>query len=93
MESRWDERFIRKTNCRGGVCVSTVFLGVDYNFSMEGPPIVFETMVFGGIYDQEMWRYSEYDKAWADHDRIVALVKKSLGYTGMRPKVIFAKEK
>jgi len=28
--------------------VSTVFLGLDHNFSSKGPPVVFETMVFGG---------------------------------------------
>jgi hypothetical protein len=27
--------------------VSTVFLGLDHNFGMNGPPILFETMVFG----------------------------------------------
>jgi len=26
--------------------VSTVFLGLDHNYSMRGPPILFETMVF-----------------------------------------------
>jgi len=29
-----------------GVRVSTVFLGLDHNHSGEGPPVLFETMVF-----------------------------------------------
>ena len=29
-----------------GWMVSTVWLGLDHNFSMSGPPIIFETMVF-----------------------------------------------
>lgn len=31
----------------GAVRVSTVFLGIDHRFHGEGPPIVWETMVFG----------------------------------------------
>lgn len=32
----------------GGYHVSTVFLGIDHNFYGDGPPLLFETMVFGG---------------------------------------------
>ena len=28
--------------------ISTVFLGLDNNFSAEGPPVLWETLVFGG---------------------------------------------
>lgn len=35
--------------------VSTVFLGLDHNWS-DGPPILWETMVFGGALDQEQDR-------------------------------------
>jgi hypothetical protein len=62
---------------RNGVRVSTVFLGIDHNFGLEGPPIVFETMVFiddaedderGNDYGQ--WRYSTYDEALLGHIRV-----------------------
>jgi len=49
-----------------GVDISTVFLGVDYQFG-EGPPILFETMVFGGKLDSEMERYETWDEAEAGH--------------------------
>jgi hypothetical protein len=36
--------------------VSTVFLGIDHSFSEDGPPVLFETMVFGGTLDGEQER-------------------------------------
>jgi hypothetical protein len=60
-----------------GQRVSTVFLSMDHNWysSKDHTPILFETMIFGGEYDQEMWRYSTYDEAKAGHDRIVNCLK------------------
>lgn len=49
------------------VRVSTVFLGIDHNWSDEGPPLLFETMVFGGPLDQTMYRYSTWEEAVAGH--------------------------
>lgn len=40
----------------GGVQVSTVFLGIDHNFFREGPPILFETMIFGDPNNEEFQR-------------------------------------
>ena len=34
-----------------GQRVSTVWLGLDHRFD-EGPPLIFETMIFGGPHDQ-----------------------------------------
>lgn len=39
------------------VSVSTVFLGMDHRHFGEGPPILFETMVFGGPLDMQQVRY------------------------------------
>lgn len=64
-----------KSDCRidltevDNVQVSTVFLGLNHNFSEEGDPILFETMVFNGEYDQEMERYCTYDEAVAGHKK------------------------
>lgn len=54
--------------------VSTVWLGVDHSFG-DGPPIIFETMVFGnGDGDQYMQRYVTEEQARAGHAETVALV-------------------
>lgn len=55
------------------VWVSTVWLGIDHSFGTPGPPIIFETMIFGGPHDQEQWRYSTEAAALAGHDQAVAL--------------------
>lgn len=53
--------------------VSTVFLGLDHSWSGP-PPLLFETMVFGGTLDQEQVRYSTWDEAEAGHAAMVAKV-------------------
>lgn len=59
---------------RGEVTVSTVWLGLDHSFG-HGPPLIFETMVFGLPDDAEiMDRYATWEQAKAGHDRIVAEV-------------------
>jgi len=57
----------------GDVQVSTVFLGIDHNW-WEGPPLLFETMVFGGPLDEETERYSTWDEAEAGHAAMLARV-------------------
>ena len=59
-----------------GVRVSTVFLGVDHSFG-EGPPMLFETMIFGGDHDQYQERYSTWDDAERGHKKALALVQDS----------------
>lgn len=58
--------------------VSTVFLGLDHNFSGVGPPLLFETMIFargGGEVDfgddGGCWRYSSWDDAETGHKTAV----------------------
>ena len=36
--------------------ISTVWLGIDHNWG-GGPPLIFETLVFGGALADEMYRY------------------------------------
>ena len=55
----------------GKVKVSTVFMGTDHNFSDDGPPLLYETMIFGGKRNDEQERYSTWDEAIAGHKRIV----------------------
>ena len=52
--------------------ISTVFLGIDHNFGPKGPPLLYETMVFGGKLDGEQMRYVTRTTAIAGH-RAIAL--------------------
>ena len=56
-----------------GAVVSTVFLGTNHQFG-DGPPLLFETMVFGGPMDQCCDRYASWDEAAAGHVSIVVQV-------------------
>ena len=75
----WSSRFEKEDrqvadDMVNGVRVSTVFLGLDHNFGREGPPILFETMVFGGPLDGEQWRYETWEQAEAGHKEVMELV-------------------
>ena len=71
--SRQDKRTIGQ-NVIGGVLVSTVFLGIDHQFG-DGPPILFETMIFDGIHDGYQERYCTWDDALAGHALAVKLMR------------------
>jgi hypothetical protein len=58
-----------------GVRVSTVFLGLDHGFHGD-EPLWFETMVFGGALDQEMWRCSTWDQAVEQHAAVCVEVRR-----------------
>lgn len=62
---RVDNRHVAVTE-NGDVRVSTVFLGLDHSYD-GGRPLLFETMIFGGEHDQEMWRYFTWDEAETGH--------------------------
>ena len=62
----------------GEVWVTTIFLGVDHNFGDQGPPLVFETMVFGGKHHLHCQRYSTLAQAKRGHAKLVTLIKTEL---------------
>lgn len=62
----------------GGVRVSTVFLGQDHSHG-GGPPLLFETMIFGGDHDGYQERTRNRFAALSCHDQAVAMVLDSLG--------------
>jgi hypothetical protein len=70
-----DTRRVNQTVVNKRCSVSTVFLGLDHNFSGTGDPILFETMVFGGPLDGGMRRCSTWKQAEAMHDAAVAEVQ------------------
>lgn len=58
----------------GDARVSTVFLGLDHSHGY-GPPLLFETMIFGGEHDQHQERCSTYEQALEMHRKAVEKVK------------------
>jgi hypothetical protein len=67
--ARWfripENRIVKQTTT-DGIFISTVFIGIT-----EGE--LFETMIFGGKYDKDQWRYSNYDDALAGHQKAIEL--------------------
>ena len=55
----------------GDLRISTVFLGLDHRFFGDGPPILFETMIFGGPLNMSQWRYASWDDAETGHKAAV----------------------
>jgi len=71
-KNRW-ERVVKQTRVRGCL-ISTVFLGLDHNWC-GGPPILWETMVFGRNLDKECERCpGSREQAETMHARQVRLV-------------------
>lgn len=79
--AKWFERADRKvalTALGGGVEVSTVFLGLNHNWG-DGPPLLFETMVFGGEHDSYQQYHSTWEEAEEGHKQVVEMVKGGSG--------------
>lgn len=55
-----------------GITVSTVFLGLDHSMN-SGPPVLFETMIFGGKEDQYCERYCTWEEAEKGHEEAVKI--------------------
>lgn len=78
--AKWYEllgvRLVEQTTFEG-ILVSTVFLGIDHSFGV-GPPVLFETMVFGGKHADYQARCRTWDEAVEQHKRVVEMVKEDL---------------
>ncbi len=63
----------------GDITISTVFLGIDHRMDRPqdhgNPPILFETMIFGGEHDQYMDRCATWIEAEAMHAKAKAMVQ------------------
>ena len=59
----------------GDAAVSTVFLGLDHRWEPDGPPVLYETMIFGGEHDGDMDRYCTRDAAEAGHADLVGQLR------------------
>jgi hypothetical protein len=78
-----NERHVAETDV-GKQWVSTVFLGLDHQYG-EGPPLLFETMVFNRKPDgeidfggEETFRYATWDAAEAGHKAVVKRLEAKL---------------
>ncbi len=78
--ARWfetAERTLARTNLGALGEVSTVFLATDHSYSNFGPPVLWETMVFGGPFDQEhQWRDTSWVRAAARHRSVCRRLRK-----------------
>lgn len=61
---------VAQQEVRPGVRVSTAFLGLDHSWG-EGPPLLFETMIFGGPHDQYQERCSTWQEAEGQHSQAI----------------------
>ena len=52
--------------------VSTVYLGLNHAWTPEVAPLIFETMIFGGEYDQWQCRWSTKERAIQGHKATIA---------------------
>jgi hypothetical protein len=68
------DRQVARTEINESTSVSTVYLGLDHQYG-DGPPLIYETMIFGGEHDEWCWRYPNRDAALAGHDQAVALAR------------------
>ena len=55
------------------VSVSTVFLYMDHSFT-GGTPLLFETMIFGGLHDGHQERYTNWECAERGHEEACKMV-------------------
>ncbi len=73
--SQIDKRRVARTNVNG--CdVSTVFLGMNHNYG-DGPPLLFETMIFGGPENDYTDRCTTWAEAEEMHKRACAVAAKA----------------
>lgn len=64
---------VAETTLPDGRWISTVWLGLDHNF-MDGPPLIFETMVFPNktkLLEIDMKRYASLEDARLGHELTV----------------------
>lgn len=81
MKSNPEKKRVAYTKLSDNIFVSTVFLGLNHNLSMEEdqtPLLLFETMIFrnhSAMHSDSFWRTSTWDEAVAKHEEIVRRLK------------------
>lgn len=73
-EANPSARVVLRETVRRGVDVSTVFLSTDHGY-YGGAPVLWETMVFGGPFDEQQRRYTSKLAALEGHAATVRLIE------------------
>lgn len=91
--AKWYEnsdRHVADTEVEEMIRVSTVFLGIDHNWSLNGDPVLFETMCFAlrdfGADDLPCNRYCTWDEALKGHHEIVQQCRLIIALAGANSK-------
>jgi hypothetical protein len=74
-EVEWSNRW-QLRDAVGDAVVSTVFIALDHAFG-NGPPVLFETLIFGGPLADEGERYCTKAEAEAGHAKWIQRVKEA----------------
>jgi hypothetical protein len=77
-ESNRDKIVVSCTKFDDDIKLSTVFLGLDHNFSGEGGPVLYESLWFGGVHANEMRRYRTKQEALSGHEEMIKEYKESV---------------
>lgn len=78
---KWAAWFEKKDSRRvanitlGEARISTVFLGIDHSFGYGGRPLLFETMIFGGAYNEYQTRCETWEEAEEMHAKAIRVVQ------------------
>jgi len=75
--SEWyskSNHLVKRTELPDGVIISTIFLGQDTRISKAFPPILFETMIQGGLHDMYVEKYSTWEDAEKGHEKAIRIV-------------------
>lgn len=80
-----DIRRVASDELPNGARVSTVFLIMDHNFTGFGPPVLWETMIFGlpGEEDDYQMRYSSVEEAREGHKQAITWAHTRLALRAM----------
>lgn len=72
---------LAQTMVEPGVFVVSRFVGIDQedanieDANIDGPPVLWQTMIFGGPRDLQQVRYTSQAAALKGHEQVVALAK------------------
>jgi len=85
--ARWFETADRSLarDTVGGAEVSTAFVGIDHRFGGAGPPLLWETRIFGGPRDGYQTRHATRAEALDGHRKAVELARSAAPGAAVTP--------